>query len=226
MKTTLAQALHPGWSADLPLLALILSRLLTSAAGHRELGRWGSWGPTETLIGHAGCTGCEGKPWHSSRSGVDTAKAHAEQIRRDITAALFDSAPACREWRKVHCITPDSVFRFSSPDPYMAGVDDAMRAFQALHGHRLPASINSCHRDVKVLCFPQLYIGGNSIWLGCEATSWGELRRWCEGASRWDVAWLIEQPAPRWRWQRETFGEFLLRGVEFFKAAKLTPKTN
>lgn len=220
MKATLGEALNPRWQADLPLLALIMSRLIESAADFRDAGRWGSSGPTEILVSHAGCTGCEGMPWRSSRSGVSTRREHADRLRMDITSALFDGERACIRWRDTYGIHPGAVFRFAAAEPYLADLDAAWAEFSGLHGYRLQKSINPCHRDVKVLCFPQLCIGARRIWLKCEATSAGELRRHGGGASRWCVADLLDERAPIWRWQRETFAEFLRRGVAFFQGAR------
>lgn len=224
MNKTLADLIDPRWRTyrDLGELARALQYLLFTAHNYRSPGRYGSSGPTETLSGHAGCVNCKGYQWHSNRDWLKTYKEHCANICDCITSALCDSDPIFVLWRKEQRIGLETQLRFpiKNHNPGDPLPEPAWELFQSLHGYRLTESINPVWKDVKMLCFPQLFIGGCGVYLGIEATSATELRRSKECASRWNTAQLTERPDPVWKTTRETFAQFFVRGVEHFKAAK------
>lgn len=221
MKFTIANLIDPACRINRSLgsSALVLQALMAPARRFRDTGRWGSSGPGEILNGYNGCVNAHLHPWHTSRNRLTTHRSHVDNILSCILSALCSDQAACRLWRKAQSILLESEFTFRSPGDEFSRADEvkAFEGFMALHGHRLPHSLNSCHRDVKVLCFPELNIGRAGITLEVQATSATELRVSKESASRWAVSFLAETAPPAWKWQRETFAEFLLRATAYYR---------
>lgn len=228
MKITICHFLSPNFRTYRGLggASLLLQALMRSAVGFRDQGLWGKSGPSEELNDYGSCVNAGLGPWHTSRRDSKTHREHVDNICDCILSALCNGQPASVRWRKANRISLEREFVFRSKGDDYARIDEqnAFLEFMSLHGVRVPLSLNSCHRDVKVLCFPQLNIGRDGITLQVEATSATELRVSKGCASRWGVAWLMEVPAPKWRPDRETFAEFLTRGTAFYRSATPTRK--
>ena len=228
MKIVIANLIDPEYRnhRSLAASALVLQALMAAAQSFRDAGRWGASGPGEILNGYGGCTNAHRHPWHTRRDRVTTHRAHVENVLDCILSALCSDQPACRRWRQAHRFSLQSEFMFRSPSDEFSRADEvnAFDGFMALHGHRIPHSINPCHHDVKVLCFPELMIGRNGVTIEVHATSATELRVSKETASRWDVSFLTDTLPPTWKWQHETLSAFLLRGAEFYRGVTPSAK--
>ncbi len=226
MKTSLAHLVDPRFrsSVGFGVCALVLQNLLRTAEAFRDCGRWGTSGPSESLCGYHGCVNLRNQSWHSRRQSWEPLRspAHIENILSCILSSLCSNSPAYKKWLKDHKISLSTEFAIRSRDSeYRShGEEDAFDAFLALHGHRVPESLNSVHDDVNVLCFPELFIGSNGISLSVQATSEEELRVSKICASRWSVTFITEQPAPKWMPTRELFADFLKRGTEYYRNVK------
>jgi hypothetical protein len=227
MKTSLARLLDPAnrTYASLGVCALALSRLMASASAHRIPGA-GS-GPLETMAGYRGCTGLGGRTnfhWHSRRTDLKTQSAHVQNICDRILEALCSDAHATTDWRRSAgiALSTEMAFRVKGHGLGVHEEGPAFARFMALHGHRLDASLNPQHRNAKVLCFPEFNVNDAGIWLTCSVTTPTELKVSGGCASRWDVSWITGTPHPTWKFNRETFVEFLDRATAHYLAAKLT----
>lgn len=223
MKTTIAEMINPEFQtyATLGMASLVLMRLMATARDYRDSGRWGTTGPSESLCGYGGCVNSARTKWHTARKGATDYRSHVRIIHEAVLSALCSSGPASLRWREAHGVGLESCFVFRAPDAGQIAESKAFAGFLALQGHRLPNSINPAHDDVDVLCEPQLLISGAAVTLKANVTSVGELETSPRCHSAWDVAYLIDQPSPKWRYQRESFAEFVTRGTAFFKAATM-----
>lgn len=142
-------------------------------------------------------------------------------IRRQILRAITSD-------REFYEMIPGGLFalikRPNRKPAYRPHLALALRAFRGLHGHRLTATLNRCHRHCRVLAFPSLRIYEGSVVAGCAVTTPGELRRWHGGSACawWTTSSLTDIPNPRWKPTRESLAAFLLRATEHFENA--TPK--
>ncbi len=101
-----------------------------------------------------------------------------------------------------------------------AEIDAGRDAVAALHGARIPTSINRFHNAI-VLAFPSLCISAKEVWVTCAVTTPGEFRRGKKGACAWwSCSSLTDQDNPAWRRTKETFPAFLHRAAEHFKTSR------
>lgn len=230
MKKTLAELLHPGFGhyRSIGELARTLRHLLATAHTFRTPGRWGSSGPSEELCDYGSCVNCADQPWHSGRinstsghHGTTTWQENHDSIYECILAAICNEYPACERWRKRHKIHLHMPLRFPMAYQNNDKEKTAWESVLSLHRHKLPVStLNSCHRAVNVLAAPELEISRFSITLRVCVTQRTEMRTSPDCYSRWDACFLTRTLKPKWNCQRETFANFLLRAVEFYRGLK------
>lgn len=235
MKKTLGELIEPGFDhyRSIGELARTLQFLMSTAHTFRDRGRWGTSGPQEYLCAYGGCVNSDNQPWHSGRivCGMDsgdttTWQQNHDSIRDSILNALCARYPAELRWRKRHKISLDMLLKF--PMAYQ-NQDDEKKAWEnlmALHGFKLPVStLNDCHRSVNVLCEPELVISRHCIKISVSVTQRQEMRSRCR--SSWDVCFLARETKwskpPCWNSRRETFADFVLRAIEFYKGVTLLP---
>ena len=212
-------------------LSRVLQYLLASAHPYRRQERWGSTGPTETLCNYGGCTNCSDQVWHSGRisstSGhhdLTTWQQNHDAIYGCIFSSLCNDSALDQRWRKEHGISLYMPLKFPMAYQHQDREKAAWEKFIALHRHVLAVpTLNSCHKKVNVLAAPELIIGRESITLNICVTDKQELRGG-PAYSRWRFCFLTEEPAPKWNPHRETFAAFILRGSDFFKNYRKTPK--
>jgi hypothetical protein len=167
---------------------------------------------------------CEDQAWHSCRRWLTTYPEHVSNICEALLSALCAEDGASVRWREAWRLSLDTSFSFCAAASCASEEEKAFGEFMALHGCRLPRSLNPFHRDAKVLCFPQLVIGQRAISLTVEVSGATELRTYKNSASRWSVASLLEAHDPKWDWRHETFAQFLTRGAALFRNAQPVEK--
>ena len=226
MKTTLANLVNPhGYGTRISEDAFVLGRLLKLAHGVRWKALFGSFGPTELLNGHhssrsAGHLPCE--IWLSGKKDGDAVK---KTIIENILTMLCCEYPDVCAWREKHAITLETEFKASIKEGSCQDECTALGEFAGLHGFKLPHSLNPCHDDVDTLCFPTLVIAPDAVRMSIEVTSQEELTRSQDGCSRWGIDFLSGKPLPQWKWSRETFEDFIRRGIRQFKDAQQRKNT-
>lgn len=234
MKKTLADLLDPEFThyRSIGELARTLQFLIVTSQAFRDPGRWGESGPTEHLVNYGGCTNSKEQAWHSGRitsacrhNDTTTWQQNHDTIYDCILAGLCSASPSSRRWQRAHGIDLHMPLKF--PMAYQRNDEErtAWTKFIALHKHQLSVpTLNSCHRKVNILAAPELLISRRGISLKICVTLKSEMRTSPVCYSRWDFCFLTEEPAPRWRPQRETFAAFVERGVQFFRDYKTTPR--
>lgn len=218
MITTIAKLIEPDSSkfyTPLDNYALALRLMMATAYNYRDKGRWGDSGPSEWLAGYGSCTNSQSQPWHSGRQGITSYPEHVENMRDILIQVLCFEGGAIGQWKSEHNIGLRIKIKVPSRSESRKIQEAAWNQFFALNGFRMRHSINPCHSDVKVLCFPELVIGRHGIYLRMAASSASELRTG-PTASRWDVGFLVHQPNPRWVPNRETFSAFIQRAIKHF----------
>ena len=218
MITTIAKLIEPHSFRHYNTLdnyALAIHSMMITAYPYRDKGRYGDSGPTETLAGYDGCTNSSTQPWHSERGELKSYSEHVENMRDILIMILCWEAGAIGKWKSEHNIGLHSRIKIPSRDESRKEQELAWNKFIDLNGFRMRHSINTCHSDVKVLCFPELVIGRHGIYLRMAASSASELRTG-PTASRWDVGFLVHKPNPRWIPNRETFSAFIERAILHF----------
>lgn len=141
------------------------------------------------------------------------------RIRRGVIRAVTD--------REFHDALEDGIFtvlRNSARLPAPAPVTSAsLDRFNALHGYRLPKSLNR-HHPARTLCFPEIRISGKSVVAGCAVTTAAEFRSGKKGhaCAWWACSQLTDCPNPLWNPHLEPFAHFLDRAVIHFTS--LTPR--
>jgi hypothetical protein len=206
-------------------LARTLKLLLVSAQPYRQTGRWGSFGPHETLIGYSGCVNSLNTCWHSGRyfkavnSDATTWQENHDFLYRCILGSLCDNIGD--EWRKTCGVSLDMELGFN-PSYKQEAEKEAWEEFVSLHKYKLAVkSLNPYHRSVNMLAEPQLIIGREKVRLTCNVTQASEIRQSPRCYSRWDVCFLLREnkeksTAPFWKF-RESFPDFIARACEFYK---------
>lgn len=199
-------------------LFLVFQNLIASSSKYRDAGRWGESGPHEILVGYGGCTNCLSHGWHSSRRDCVTLESHILNMKHCMISALCSQSKACRDWRKSEQISLDMEIKIPMSKK-RADECEAFKSFFALNGTKLPvASLNEYHRCVNVLCYPELVIHSDGVFLNLSVTQRGEFKQEC--GSRWDIELLSDVETPKWNHLKEGFAEFVLRGINDFKSAK------
>lgn len=231
MKKTLGELLDPSFDhyRSIGELAKTLSFLMTNAQQYRDKGEWGESGIHETLVNYRSCVNCLSHNWHSSRittqSETTTWQQNHDTIYECILGSLCATFPSACKWRACHEIGLDMLLKFPMAYQNQEKERNAWDALMSLHKHVLPVkSLNTCHRGVNVLADPQLIISKDSIHIAVAVTLKSELRESARCYSRWDYSFLTRTAPNKWNCQRETFAEFVLRSVAFYKREDAKPR--
>lgn len=226
MKDTLARLISPdrGYKS-LGELAITLRWLLETARDFRDPGQWGDSGPTEILTGRSGCTGSYDARWSTGRMSVYHSRggaereAHVRDICDCIISGLCSDSPASLRWRSEHDIELHMPIQIRSREHHCGrGEDEAMKAFFALQGQKIKASLNSSHPRAKTLWGPEIYIGSRGISCDVQVCYASD-----KGSSSWSVAgFLMRDAANRpnhiWKPNKHTFAEWLALSTAQFAA--------
>lgn len=236
MKKTLADLLDPNFDhyRSVGELARTLQFLMASAEDYRDhSGRWGSSGPGESLSNYGGCTNHVEHDylWHSGRIAstcpwhpdVTTWQQNHDCLYKCILAGLCGESKIFERWRKEKGINLHMQLKFQMAYQHHELEQSAWKKFMELHRHQLNVpTLNICHKRVNLLAAPQLIIRPSGVTTSICVTQKSEMRESPQCYSRWEFKFLMRDTKwgtnPKWNCQRETFAEFILRAVAFYKS--------